>query len=107
VKSGKLDVLAVDRKTELLPGIPTFAEAGLAKFDAPISFSVMAPEGVPAPILQKMASEVGKALKTLAPRLEQQALVPVYDTPAEFAATLAKERAHWAGFIQRNNITPD
>jgi len=67
----------------------------------------MAPTGVPPAILQQMAAEVGKALKALAPRLEQQALVPVYDTPAEFAADLAKERAMWAAFITRNNITPD
>jgi tripartite-type tricarboxylate transporter receptor subunit TctC len=107
VNAGKLNVLAADRKTPLLPGIPTFAESGWAKLDSPTSFSVMAPAGVPPAILQRMASEVGKALKALAPRLEQQALVVVFDTPAEFAASLAKERANWAAFIQRNGITAD
>jgi len=107
VNAGKLNVLAIDRKTSLLPGAPTFAEAGWPKFDSPTSFSVMAPAAVPPAILQRMAAEVGKALRVLAPRLEQQALVPVFDTPAEFAASLKKERADWAAFIQRNNITPD
>ena len=107
VKSEKLAVLAVDRKTTLLPGVPTFAETGWAKLDSPTSFSVMAPSGVPPAILQQMATEVGKALKSLASRLEQQALVPVYDTPAQFATDLAKERAMWAAFITRNNITAD
>jgi tripartite-type tricarboxylate transporter receptor subunit TctC len=107
VNAGKLRVLAVDRKTALLPGAQTFAEAGWAKFDSPTSFSVMAPAGVPPAILARFAAEVGKALKALAPRLEQQALVPVFDTPAEFATSLRKERADWAAFIQRNNITPD
>jgi tripartite-type tricarboxylate transporter receptor subunit TctC len=107
VNAGKLRVLAVDRKTTLLPNAQTFAEAGWAKVDSPTSFSVMAPAGVPPAILQRFAAEVGKALKVIAPRLEQQALVPVFDTPAEFATSLKKERADWAAFIQRNNITPD
>ena len=107
IQSGKLNVIAVDRKTNLLPNAPTFAQAGWKDFDSPISFSVMAPAAVPPAILQRMAAEVGKALKAIAPRLEQQALVPVYDTPAEFAVTLKQERAHWSAFIQRNGITAD
>ena len=107
VNAGKLKALAVDRRTPLLPSIPTFAEAGWPTIDSPTSFSVMAPSGVAPEALQKMAAEVAKALKILAPRLEQQALVPVFDTPAEFAADLAKERTHWASFIKRNGITAD
>jgi tripartite-type tricarboxylate transporter receptor subunit TctC len=107
VKAGKLKALAVDRKTSLLPETPTFAEAGIAKFDAPISFSILAPSGVPQPIVQRMSTEVTKALKVLAPRLEQQALIAVYDTPAEFSTSLERERASWGAFIQRNGITAE
>jgi tripartite-type tricarboxylate transporter receptor subunit TctC len=107
IKAGKLNVLVVDRKTSLLPGTPTFSDAGWSKFESPTSFSVMAPKGVPQPILQQFAAEVAKALKELAPRLEQQGLVPVLDTPAEFAESLKKERADWAAFIKRNGITAD
>jgi tripartite-type tricarboxylate transporter receptor subunit TctC len=107
VSSGRLTALAADRKTPLLPGIATFAEAGWPEIDSPTSFSVMAPSGVPPAVLQKMAAEIAKALKALAPRLEQQGLVPVFDSPAEFAADLARERASWALFIKRNGITAD
>ena len=107
IKAGKLNVLVVDRKTSLLAGTPTFGDAGWSKFESPTSFSVMAPAGVPQPILQRFAAEVAKALKELAPKLEQQGLVPVLDTPAEFAASLKKERADWAAFIKRNGITAD
>ena len=107
VQSGKVRALAVDRKTPLLPNVPTLTEAGLPKFDSPIAFSVLAPAGVPQPIIQKMAGEVNKALKAIAPRLEQQAYVPVYDTPAEFGTTLDKERAMWGEFIKRNQITAE
>ena len=107
VKSGKVRVLAADPKTSLLPDVPTFTEAGWPNFDAPTSFSVLAPKGVRQDIIDRLAAEVGKALKTLAPRLEQQGLLPVFDTPAEFAENLAKERANWAAFIQRNGITAE
>jgi tripartite-type tricarboxylate transporter receptor subunit TctC len=107
VQSGKVRALAVDRKTSLLPNVPTFTEAGMPKFDSPIAFSVFAPTGVPPAIVSRMSDEVRKALKTLAPRLEQQAYVPIYDTPAEFAASLDKERAMWRDFIARNKITVD
>ena len=107
VNAGKAQVLAADRRTPLLPGTPTFAEAGWAGLDAPTSFSVMAPANVPQPILDRLAAEAGKALRALTPRLEAQALVPVFDTPQEFAESLKKERAHWGAFIQRNNITAD
>jgi tripartite-type tricarboxylate transporter receptor subunit TctC len=95
VSSGRLTALATDRKTPLLPGIATFAEAGWPGIDSPTSFSVMAPSGAPPAVVQRMAVEIAKALKMLAPRLEQQGLVPVFDSPAEFAADLAKERANW------------
>jgi tripartite-type tricarboxylate transporter receptor subunit TctC len=107
IESGKVAALAVDRKTGLLPNVPTFADAGWTKFDSPISFSVMAPARVPLEIVQRMAVEVNKALKAIAPRLEQLALVPVFDTPAEFSASLKAERAMWDTFIRRNNITVD
>jgi tripartite-type tricarboxylate transporter receptor subunit TctC len=107
VSAGRIKALAVDRKTLLLPSVPTFAEAGWPTIDSPTSFSVMAPSGVAPAVLQKMAAEVAKALKILAPRLEQQALVPVFDTPAEFAVDLTRERAHWASFTKRNAITAD
>jgi tripartite-type tricarboxylate transporter receptor subunit TctC len=107
VNAGRLKAIVIDRKTPLLPAVPTFAEAGWPKIDSPTSFSVMAPSGIPPAVLEKMASEVAKALKLMAPRLEQQALVPVFDTPAEFAADLTKERASWASFIKRNGITAD
>ena len=40
----------------------------------------------------------------LAEKLEAQAMVPVFDTPAAFAVSLKKEREAWAAFIQRNRI---
>jgi tripartite-type tricarboxylate transporter receptor subunit TctC len=39
--------------------------------------------------------------------LYAQALVPVFDTPEQFATNLKKERDGWAAFIQRNGIAQE
>jgi tripartite-type tricarboxylate transporter receptor subunit TctC len=109
ITAGKVVALAVNQKTPLLPNVPTLAEAGYPQVRAWTSFSVMAPARVPAAIVRRLSEEVGKALRNPAvvQRLEQQALIPVQDTPEEFAADLKRERDHWGQFIRRNNVTPD
>jgi tripartite-type tricarboxylate transporter receptor subunit TctC len=109
IKAGKVLALAVNQKTPLLPNVPTLAESGYGQVRAWTSFSVMAPAKVPPAIDKRLADEVGRALRNPAvvQRLEQQALIPVLDTPEEFAADLRKEREHWGQFIRRNNVTPD
>ena len=106
VTPSKAVPLAVTERTELLPGVPTFAEAGLPGVDATSSFSVVAPTGTPAAIVQRLSAEINKAMKSpaLAEKLQAQALNAVFDTPEQFAVSLKKERDGWAAFIKRNGI---
>src|ERR1700694_886263 len=107
LKGGKLRALAATQTTPLLPGVPTLAEAGFP-IDVITSFSVVAPAGTPGPVLHRIAAEIGGAMrsKPVAEKLEAQALVPVFDTPEQFAASLKKERDGWADFIRRHAIPP-
>lgn len=86
-----------------------YLERGYGGVRAWTSFSVMAPGRVPPAIVKRLGEEVSKALRNPAviQRLEQQALIPVHDTPEEFASEIRKEREHWAQFIRRNNVTAD
>ncbi|HYX45866.1 MAG TPA: tripartite tricarboxylate transporter substrate binding protein [Sphingomicrobium sp.] len=108
IRAGKLRAIAVTQATPHLQGVPTLAQAGFP-LDIVTSFSVVAPAGTPEPVIQRMASEVAAAMrsKAVAEKLDQQMLLPVFDTPAEFAASLKKERQEWAEFITRNGIKPD
>ena len=107
IKAGKLRALAVTQATPLLPGVPTLAQAGFP-LDVFTSFSVVAPAGTSDAVLARLGAEIARAMRSgpVAEKLEAQALVPVFDTPAEFAASLKKERDGWAQFIRRNNIEP-
>src|SRR5439155_1027492 len=80
-----------------LPKVPTFAEAGFPGLEIYSSFSVAAPSGTPAAIVQRMSAEIMRAMKSpgLAGKLEHETLIPVFDTPELFAAHLKKERAAW------------
>jgi len=109
IDAGKLVALSITDKSALLPAVPTFAEAGYPGIKAFTSFSVLAPAKVPQPLVKRIAAEVAKAMKNpaTAARLEQQALLPVFDTPEQFAAALKEEQQNWGAFIRAQNIQPD
>ena len=109
VKDKRMVALAVTQAVPQLPGVPTQAQAGYAGIEVFISFSVLAPTGTPPAIIQRMSTEVVRAMKSPASkeRLEALAFIPVFDTPDAFAASLKKERQMWADVIRRNNITAE
>ena len=109
IDSGKLLALAVTDKTRLFPNTPTLAEAGLPGITAFTSFSVLLPAKASPALVQKVAAEVARAMRdpATAARPEQQALVPVFDTPEQFAASLRLEQQNWGSFIRAQGITPD
>jgi tripartite-type tricarboxylate transporter receptor subunit TctC len=109
IKSGKVVALAVTERTPLLPDTPTLADAGFPHVEVFSSFSVVAPTGTPPAVIQRLSVEIIKAMKSpsLAEKLEEQALVPVFDTPELFAASLKRERETWASFIRRNGIVQE
>jgi tripartite-type tricarboxylate transporter receptor subunit TctC len=109
IDSGKLLALAVTDKTPLLPNVPTLAEAGLPGITAFTSFSVLLPAKAPPALVQRVASEVVRAMKNpaTAAKLEQQALLPVFDTPEAFAASLRQEQQNWGNFIRQHHISAE
>ena len=109
IQSGKIRALAASRHLPRLPGIPTLAEAGYQNIEAVASLSVAAPTGTPPANVQRLSAEIIKVMKSPAikEKLEALALIPVFDTPDEFAAILKKERAIYAEIIRRNNIVAE
>jgi len=65
VKAGRLKALAVTtpKRWSELPDVPTMAEAGVPGYEATLWLSVSGPAGMPAPIVQRLYSEISKALK--------------------------------------------
>lgn len=109
VQSKKLLALAASHRTTNLPGTPTFAESGYPGVEAYPSFSVVAPTGTPPAIVQRMSAEIVKLMRTPAfqEKLDARSLIPVFDTPEEFAAVLKRDRTRYAEVIRRNKITAE
>ena len=107
--SGRARALAASHRTVLLPGVPTLAEAGFAYVEVYPAFSVAAPAGTPAAIVQRLSGAIVSTMKApaLREKLEARALIPVYDTPEEFAVVLRQERARFAELIRRNKIVAE
>jgi tripartite-type tricarboxylate transporter receptor subunit TctC len=109
IDSGRLVALSITDKSALLPNVPTFTEAGYPGIKAFTAFSVLLPAKVAPALVKRVAAEIAKAMKNPAnaQKLEQQALLPVFDTPEQFAASLQEEQQNWGAFIRQHNITPD
>ena len=107
--AGRAVALAMNERTSLLPGVPSIAEAGWPRVEMWTSFSALAPAATPAAIVSRINAQIGAAMKNpaVAERLRAQALVPVFDTPEQFAASLRQEREGWAAFVRRNNISAE
>jgi tripartite-type tricarboxylate transporter receptor subunit TctC len=95
VKAGKLRALGVTtlKRNAAAPEVPTISEAGLKGFDVVLYSGVLGPAGMPAAVVNKLNSELAKAVnapevKTTYASLGVDALT---DTPAEFAAHIASE----------------
>jgi tripartite-type tricarboxylate transporter receptor subunit TctC len=108
VKSGKLKVLAVASAQRLaqLPNVPTIAEAGVPGYETQAWYGLVAPAGVPKDVLNRLNTEIVAAINQ--PDVKKQwtdiGLVPVGNSPEQFAEYIRSETDKYAKLIKANNI---
>ena len=106
VRSGKLQPLAIARAQRLpdYPQIPTFSEAGLAGYEVNAWYSMHAPAGVPASIINKLNVELVRHLQLadIRQRLQQLGSEPVGNSPAELAKFVQAENRKYAEAIKES-----
>jgi tripartite-type tricarboxylate transporter receptor subunit TctC len=91
-----------DKRSKILPNVPTVAEAGVPGYEATIWLGIMAPAGTPKEIIDKLNAEIAKVLAKPAIReaWAKQGAVPMTMTPAEFGAFLQRDIDKWAKVVQ-------
>ncbi len=108
VRAGKLRALGIagKKRTALMPDLPTFAETGMAGYDAELWYSLLAPARTPKPVVDKINAALVAALKSpdVAEQMGKQGFEPQASSPAELKAYIGKEMARWQRLIQDNGI---
>jgi len=111
VQAGKLKALGVTgpKRSQLMPGVPTIAEAGVPKYAFETWFMVFAPAKTPQPVIDKLNAALRKALDTpaLKERMVKDGFDPMPSTPGEAKTRLEKELPVWTQLIKERGITAD
>lgn len=111
VKNGRLRPIAVTtaKRSAVLPDVPTVAESGFSGFDDYTWFSVFAPVGVPAAVVNQVNRDFSAALQSpqARDRLAALSLEFTPNTPAEFAKRLKAEVDKYAQIVRQSGARVD
>ena len=108
IATGKVRALGVSaaQRWDDMKDVPTLMEAGF--LDAPYDtlFGIVAPTGVPAPIVERLNAVINEGLRSAEMRagLEKLGIEPYVTTPAEFAKLVAEEAPRWGQAVTLTGI---
>jgi tripartite-type tricarboxylate transporter receptor subunit TctC len=104
VEAGQVKALGTtgDKRTAVLPNVPTLAEAGVPGYEATIWLGIMAPKGTPQAIVDKLNAEIGKVVQRddVKQMWAKQGAEPMVMTPDAFKTYLEKDIAKWAEVVK-------
>jgi len=111
VKAGKLRAIgvAIPKRSQFLPDVPTIAEQGYPGFESVGWIGLAAPAKTPQPILDKLNAEIRKMLQDPAvkERLSQLAFDPVGDSREQFTAFVRAEISKWSKVARDSGAKAD
>ena len=111
IQGGKARALAISSASRLpdYPNVPTYAELGYKDLVATIWFSLSGPARLPAGIVDRLNSEVRKALEAreTRERLRPEGIEPGRLSAAEFTAFVASEVKRWAPVVKASGAKTD
>jgi tripartite-type tricarboxylate transporter receptor subunit TctC len=108
IQEGKVRALAVTSLTRapFLPDVPTMDESGFPGFDVTTWWGIVVPAGTPAAVIDKLNRATVKitASADMRDRLHALGIVPLGNTPAEFADVIRAEAPYWARLMKSARI---
>lgn len=111
IGSGRLRALGVStaHRVDVLPDVPTVAEAGVPDFDIANWFGYFVPTGTPAAIVAKLNAGIQSAVRdaTVKEQLARQGIVLVETTQEKFASFVSAEHKKYAKIIKDSGIRAD
>ena len=111
IKAGKLKALAVatEKRSPVLPDLPTLREAGIENVFADAWMGFVVPARTPAAIVKRLRDEIGLVLadREVREKLRAQYMDVVANSPAEFRAVMNADMERWKPVIEKNHIRLD
>ena len=108
VLAGTLRALAVlvDRRSPLLPDVPTIAQAGFGSVDVRKWFGILAPAGTPPGIVQRLNGTLDGILHEPEMRdwLQRQGVDPGGGSTQDFDQVLRADYVRWGGMVRQLNL---
>jgi tripartite-type tricarboxylate transporter receptor subunit TctC len=109
VKAGRIRALAVTGASRWpdMPDVPTIAESGVPGYEATLWLGMMAPSRTPQPIIDRVSSEIAKALTDpeLLANLRNAGIAASYLPPREFGTFMRAEHAKWGKVVKDTGAT--
>jgi tripartite-type tricarboxylate transporter receptor subunit TctC len=108
INAGQIKALAVatDKRSDLLPDVPTMEEAGMPDFNTPLWFGLLAPAGTPRPVIDKLAAAARQTMHApeIVDLLGKQGFAPEDMGPDQFGAFIKSEITRWSAVVSAANI---
>ena len=111
IDAGKIRLLltATRQRLPYLPDVPSSAEAGLPGYLMSVWIGVVAPAGLPVPMLDRIHAMTQDMMKDQAARnaMSGAGLDPMVMSRAEFADFVRAEHVRWEGIVKNAGVAKE
>jgi tripartite-type tricarboxylate transporter receptor subunit TctC len=99
-------VVSSEKRSPVAPNVPTVVELGMPDLVSAVFFGVVAPAGVPRPVVDRLNGLVRQIIKDpeVEKRFVEMGYVTTGSTPEEYHAKLKFETERWTKVVKENNI---
>ncbi len=107
-QAGRAKILAVatQKRSPLLPDVPTLIEAGLADFESATWNAISAPPKTPPAIIAKLNAAIVEGLAQVRSRLEAVSMTPADLKPQQAGEFVKADLRRWSDVVRAANIAP-
>ncbi len=104
VRTNRLRALGVatNQRLDIMPNVPTIAEAGVPGYEITQWYGLLAPAGTPRDIVRKLNTEIVRYLQLpeAGAKMSSEGAIPTGNTPEQFHELIKSEIPRWAKVLK-------